>query len=146
MLCLGAGRGATLTQLPLLPPLGETSQTALSPGGGSPSPTAPLPSWWCRGWFFPTPWFFITQKDHLLEICFTLYLPSLFCILSPVGEVCGHVGLGVNDLGISTIILKRDNCCTAGQKWRKSVLSSCTDNIEHFQKGQGELWISCSLS
>jgi hypothetical protein len=64
------------------------------------------------------------------ERCISLCFAS-----SPVREVCSHVGLGVNDLRISTMILKSNNCCTAGQKCRKSVLFSHTDNTEHFLKG-----------
>ena len=79
----------------------------------------------------PTPWFFIVLINFISpERSITLSSAS-----SPVREVCSQVGLGVNDLRISTIILKRDNCCTAGQKFRKSVLSSCIDNTERFQKG-----------
>lgn len=62
----------------------------------------------------PTLWFFIVLINFISpERCITLS-----SISSPVREVCSHVGLGVNDLRISTIILKRDNCCTAGQKCR----------------------------
>ena len=124
-------------------PLGETSQTGLSPGACPPSPTFPPSILMVEGMVLSNSLVLHNSERSPLEICFTLCI-SLCFASSPVGEVCSHVGLGVNDLRISTIILKTHNCCTAGQKCRKSVLSSCTDNTEHFQKGQGELWISAA--
>ena len=123
-----------LTTPPLF--LGKTSQTELSPRVCPPPSTIPLRCWWWRDYFLPTPWFFTVLINFISpERCVTLSSTS-----SPVREVCGHVGLGVSDLRISTITLKRDKCCTAWQKCRKSVFSH-TDNTEHFQKGRGELLI-----
>mgnify|MGYP007134178944 CR=1 FL=1 len=51
------------------------------------------------------------NKLYAPERCITLCFA-----FSLVREVCSHVVLGVNDLRISTIIPKSNNCCTPGQK------------------------------
>ena len=106
-----------------LPLLGETSETGLCLGACPPTPTRLS--------------FTLVGKGIMLVISLVLhslnklYAPERCIILcfafSLVREVCCHLVLGVNDLRISTIIPKSNNCCTAGQTCRKSVLSPCTD-------------------
>ena len=115
-------RGTTLAWLPRLP-CWVKLQTGLCPGACPPTPTRLS--------------FMLVGKGIMLVISLVLhslnklYAPERCIILcfafSLVREVCCHVVLGVNDLRISTIIPKSNNCCTAGQTCRKSVLSPCTD-------------------
>ena len=105
------------------PLLGETSETGLCPGACPPTPTRLS--------------FTLVGEGIMLVISLVLhslnklYAPERCIILcfafSLVREVCCHLVLGVNELRISTIIPKSNNCCTAGQTCRKSVLSPCTD-------------------
>ena len=100
------------------PLLGETSETGLCPGACPPSPT--LLS------------FMLVGEGIMLAISLVLHsLNKLYaperCItlcfaFSLVREVCSHVVLGVNDLRITTIIPKSNNCCTPGRTCRKSII------------------------
>lgn len=62
------------------------------------------------------------NKFMLQERCITHCLA-----FSLVREVCSHVVLGINDLRISTIIPKSNNCCTVGQRCRKCIIPLHTD-------------------
>ena len=108
------------------PPLGETSEAGLSPGAWPHPPHFSLP---CGGGedSYCQP---LGSSLGSILLNFMLQKDVLHCFaFSLVRVVCRHVVLGVNDLRISTIIPKSNSCCTAGQKYRKSVLSPCTDII-----------------
>ena len=102
--------------LAALPPLlAETSETGLYPGACPPSPTLVF-MLVVVGIVIPTPWFFswfCLNKLYAPERCITHCLA-----FSLVREVGSHVVLGINDLRISTIVPKSNNCCTARQTCR----------------------------
>ena len=96
------------------PLLGETSETGLSPGAYPPSPTLLSSMLVGEGIMLVNSLVFHSlNKLYAPERCITHCLA-----FSLVREVGSHVVLGINDLRISTIVPKSNNCCTAGHTCR----------------------------
>ena len=96
------------------PLLGETSETGLSPGACPPSPTLLSSMLVGEGIMLVNSLVFHSlNKLYAPERCITHCLA-----FSLVREVGSHVVLGINDLRISTIVPKSNNCCTARQTCR----------------------------
>ena len=96
------------------PLLGETSETGLSPEACPPSPTLLSSMLVGEGIMLVNSLVFHSlNKLYAPERCITHCLA-----FSLVREVGSHVVLGINDLRISTIVPKSNNCCTARQTCR----------------------------
>ena len=115
----GCSGGAWATRRGPPPPLGETSETRLSPGACPHPPDFCLPCGGGEDSYCQT----LGSSLGSILINFMFQKDVLHCFaFSLVRVVCSHVVLGVNDLRITTIIPKSNSCCTATAEIHKEYI------------------------